>query len=125
MTLRLWRCFKWPPMDYIDASGLPNSSSESLCPKVFREYAVKNVTDERCLGDHDEHEKEPDELCPAVTRGLGPDHVHDHKLDLDNGEECQHGVHGLEAKEKGCHRAVDHLPPHHPPAPHHLCNHLL
>ena len=28
--------------DNIDASGLPNSSSESLCPKVFREH-MKNV----------------------------------------------------------------------------------
>ena len=28
--------------DNIDASGLPNSSSESLCPKVFREH-VKNA----------------------------------------------------------------------------------
>ena len=34
-------------------------------------------------------------------------------------------VHGLEVEEEGCHRAVDHLPPHHPPASYHLCHHIL
>ena len=77
------------------------------------------------FGDHDEQEKETDELFAAETRGFGPDDVRDNKLDPDLGEECQYGDYGHQTEEEGCHRAVDHLPPHYPPPPHHLCHHLL
>ena len=54
-------------------------------------------------GDNDEQEKKPEKLWAAQIRGLGPDHVHNYKLDPGRGEECQHGVHDLEAEEEGCH----------------------
>ena len=38
---------------------------------------------------------------------------------------CHHGDSGHEAGEEGCHGAADHLPSHHPLAPHHLHHRLL
>ena len=77
------------------------------------------------LGDNDEQGKNPQKIPAAQFRRLGLDHVFNHKLDLDKSEECQHGGHDFEAEEEDHHRAADHLPPHHPPSPYHLCHHLL
>ena len=46
-------------------------------------------------------------------------------LTQDKNANMVYTVHGCEAEEEGCHGIVDHLPPHHAPAPHHLHHYLL
>ena len=68
-----------------------------------------------------------EEHAQGVFRTIGQrhrlDNVHSNKSEPVQKWATSGDVNSVE--EEGCHRAVDHLPPHHPPAPHHLCHHLL
>ena len=65
------------------------------------------------------------EIYGAQPRRQRIDHIHNDQPGFEKGCKWQHGVHGPETEEEGCHRVVDHLPPHHPLAPHQLYHHLL
>ena len=71
-------------------------------------------------GDNGEQEKKQKRLLRLGIRRFGLDNVHDNRFDLDKGKRDKLGVHGHQAEEEGGHRAGNHLPTHHPSAPHHL-----
>ena len=63
------------------------------------------------------------ELLQSITRRYRLGHVQITRTDPCEKERTCGYDHGVE--EENCDRIADHLPPHHPPASHQLCDHIL
>ena len=68
-------------------------------------------------------EQRAKELLQSITRRQGLGHVQISGIGPCEKERTCGYDHGVE--EENCDRIADHLPPHHPPASHQLCDHIL